>query len=449
MKKEKRNHILALAKIRARESWIHNRHYRWVFWAMILFGMLGSITGDHAWRGVHISDPLVALSWMMLAGGMFSVWETLFYRENSMLIGVYPQDNECRFWSYVLLILGNGLALVGIGLAIYLIMYPLLWALGKWAMGWQMVYPFHLGLTLASAWVAALITLVICSVCAFWRALSGYLREKIGLITVAFCAFLLVGTGFGLQWLQAKVFSFWTKEASLFLFSVKMLGTAFLLLAAGGWLVRRTTYYRKQNSKTRLVFLALVIAILAVTGFSGQVIYKGVRVESGSEMISMTGQELILQAYVETNGEGWQTLDVELPAGVTEIRHRLDQFHATTKESADCAPGTIRVVYLPPREYINEIPLNQFYDYEVTLTQGSEASLYLQYYSEAEENSVTGISADLGLCFLSPCGSWMNSFTMFQDATLYHRYDGRSGGHDTGYAIIYHAPGEELAVWGE
>ena len=428
-------HVRSLTKIRRKESWLFWKRAVLLFGAVLLLVTVGSFGSRSHWNLVRVSEPPVFLACMLWASIVYVLVETVEYRNRNRVIGMFPQSNRERFWSYVLLIHEVAAACIGIGLLLYFVGYLLFGVIGKALFDWQMVYPFHLGLTFASALVALLIVSVVCAFCAWLEAIYIAMGNRFYLLIVATAVMCCVGNGFLLNEVRQHVLPFWTEESSLVLFGVKMCVTWLLLLGMAGWLTRRTRYYhQKPVMKSWVIGLCLLLIAGAASYIVVMWVPKSMG-ESGGELVSVTESEYVEKYYQETGGRDWEVLTVTLTEPAEKLWYELGEFSLSVKESPEVRPGTLQITYLPPVRYVNRVPLNRFYEYEVTVTPLEKGELVLAYHSEEEEESVTGYPP-LSLCFYSPCGGWMNAFDLFQDQGLYKDFIGSQGGTACGYAIV-------------
>ncbi len=380
MGKVKWRHTLALTKVRARETWTHYRAARWMFWWLMLAALVRSI-GTPTTKINTVAYVLPTyLDWMLFAGIAFAATETLFYKENERLMAALPQTRATRFLSYVLLIVGNGLAVIGIGLVLYLATYAGAATLGRSIFGWNMAYSFDLRLVLASGLVAAGLMLAACAVLAG----LAWVQERFGkAFYVAAAAVVVLYVGYDIFW---PIVAFEEEPA------------------------QGSVYVHESDPENR-------------------------------EPIERT----IEKYYQQTGGEGWVTATFPVPEGATEIVSDV-LFRAAARESADCPPGMLQVVYEAPLRELYGVDLRQFYEYELRLVQ-DEGSWVLDFTWIVDGQPVEERDEKLQMCFLSPCGQWMNWFWPTDDT--YARYDVRIGDrvdYTQGTAIVYYAPGEAVVV---
>ena len=107
MGKIERENRRALFRVRAREMRIRGRMVRILFLAVLaavtVSALVGTDQSGMAGNQVHMMYLPVFVSWGMTAGILYGIAATWNYREGNRLLGMYPQNNRTRFWSYVLL----------------------------------------------------------------------------------------------------------------------------------------------------------------------------------------------------------------------------------------------------------------------------------------------------------------------------------------------------------
>lgn len=438
-----------LTKVRAKEAWIHWQVAVWLFLGVLVFFTATSFF-QSPWNGAQVWDVPVFANWMMFAAVVFAFGETRQYREYNQTIGMFPQSNQTRFWSYVVLIHGIGISLVLTGIVLYSLFYLIFAFPGSWFLGIKMAYAFDLGLVLASLAVSVSYVCVICAVLACLEAVYMYIGKWFLVLLWAFVVFCLMGSGFGLRVLATYVLPFWSEETSLIIFFLKILVTWCALMGISWWLAKHTSYYQQKKGLKLSIWSAVVlVGIFVIIVMFNHTIYIGTATTENKITDMLEGAEKVEYEF-SLNGDAWKSCTVKRPAGVSEVVSEVEKnvsahIILTVQENRDCEKGTIQIKYRPPSWLRNEVELASFYNHEVMAKVNEKGQLYIEYHSEAE-HSVTELPSELNLCFLSPCGIYMNSFSMFQGKTLYKTINGTSGGIRDGYLIILYPPGEELEI---
>ena len=252
------------------------------------------------------------------------------------------------------------------------------------------------------------------------------------------------GSGQGLRFFLNEILPFWTAESSLFRFYLKMAGTGTVFLVMAGWLTARTEYYRPKPALKGVGWIVEVVCLAAVRAFlntaytaytdsNGTIVYGG----KASWESAVAIEEILAEKEEKMTGQEWELAVPAETKSWTLTTYGMEYPICYARESEDLEPGMIRIRYFPLTKYLNDMAIED--NRTVTVTVSEEAG------EIRAEGKVTSFQ-EYRLCYLSPCGSWMNQFSCFQDRELYRTFDGMSVRTENGFLLVEYPEGTRVEI---
>lgn len=365
-----------------------------------------------------------------------------FNREHEVL----PQTNKSRFLSYILYDYSLFLKVSILSLVLYLTQYGIISAIGGFTGNVHFAYDFSLSFVIWGFIVnfiyGCLTISLIMLIGALDRKWSLFFRLSL-LVIIPLLLFNSLFLGKSVM----KIISFWTKEPSLIIFTIKAI-TLWIVLSGLAWIINANTVYFKNSnakySKTSIAVICCVIALMIVApmflfgGFTYHTDYNQEISTSENEALDYSSKYINLPVDASHLKKG-DTIKVVTNCRfednkISIVDINADDYGDVSFYGFDSKVEGLEISYDLPEQMHNEINITKFINPKVTASlEGT--TLYLNY--EYDKNQK--------VLYLSPYG-FMGQFKAFKDKNYFKDFIGTSGGNYYGNVYLLAENGIEISI---
>ncbi len=413
------------------------------YFAMELVTNLMGVLNSSSKIGIFIISTYTTFAFwisILFCGNM-----TIYYKAYNHKLSVFPQDKKTRFLSYILYNYITLLKLSIFALFLYLIQYGFFSIVGHFNPNMHFAYPINFSFLISGFVVNLLYGLIIISII----TLLGTLQRKfnlyfiLGVVVIGVTAIVIAIYSPNAAIFKSiiGIIEFFTKEPSLWIFIIKVLGLWTLLFGLSWFINNHTVYYKSDytepsQGKIATIGISLGIFIIIVNFSLFSTVYNN---ETSFETDNST---IVTKKNGTSNLELFKdilnTKNIEIPISnikpedpveiIKEIHGGKEDILVSTysDDSMNEKAENIIVKYNVPYNEVNSIDINKYTNPVVT-ARLEENKLFINY-SQTENQKVI---------FLSSYG-FMSQFQCFKGQNLYKENFGeRSGSGPGSIEVVY------------
>lgn len=348
--------------------------------------IIGTLVNDAVFRYYYVTDYSVTF---IIGLTIAFVILMLMYRQTNAKLSVFPQTNNSRFISSLLLNFQYAILTALSVLAMYILHQGVIKILSAINGGVRLALSVDVGFITAGFFVFLAYIVMIISIIELAGAILRKWTYYAVAVYAALLALLVINIRRFIEY-APEILAFIIKEPSLPLFFVKAAGVWIAVTAAAFIINRRTIYHKSQNSAAKKVVMITAITATAIIAFIVPVI---VLLNTTSQGVSsMTAAAYTQTGEYEDYFAGYDQIRVDvshLPKG-SSLRVEGENLAVPDEDGSLTISGneaivngedslnniqgdTIVIRFKPPSTTINGVELTQFANPRITARLDGDA----------------------------------------------------------------------------